>query len=234
MDYFLTEQQMMIRETARQVAREKIVPVRAELDEKEEFPWEVIKACAAADLFAIWIPEAYGGLGGGILDLCVAVEELSRGLRRRRRLLRGLGPRHDPDRPLRLRGAEGEVPPRRGLRAPARGLRPHRGRRRQRRRGRADHRGRDGDHYVLNGTKQWITNGGDAEIYTVVAITDRSRGARGASTFIVEKGTPGFTFGKKEIKMGIRSSSTRELVFTDCRSRRRTCSARRGRGSSSR
>ena len=65
MDYFLTEQQMMIRETARQVAREKIVPVRAELDEKEEFPWEVVKACAAADLFAIWIPEAYGGLGGG-------------------------------------------------------------------------------------------------------------------------------------------------------------------------
>jgi butyryl-CoA dehydrogenase len=88
----------------------------------------------------------------------------------------------------------------------------------------------DGEHYVLNGTKQWITNGGDAEIYTVVAITDRSRGARGASTFIVEKGTPGFTFGKKEIKMGIRSSSTRELVFEDCRVPKANLLGREGQG----
>jgi len=75
----------------------------------------------------------------------------------------------------------------------------------------------DGDHYVLNGTKQWITNGGEAEIYTVVAMTNKAKGARGASAFIVEKGTPGFTFGKKENKMGIRASATRELVFQDCR-----------------
>ena len=74
-----------------------------------------------------------------------------------------------------------------------------------------------GDHYILNGTKQWITNGGEAEIYTVVASVDRSKGARGAATFIVEKGTPGFEFGKKEDKMGIRASATRELVFTDCK-----------------
>ncbi len=74
-----------------------------------------------------------------------------------------------------------------------------------------------GDHYVLNGTKQWITNGGEAEIYTVVAAVNRSKGARGAATFIVEKGTPGFEFGKKEDKMGIRASATRELVFTDCK-----------------
>jgi len=76
---------------------------------------------------------------------------------------------------------------------------------------------RDGDHYVLNGTKQWITNGGEAEIYTVLAVTDRSKGPRGASFFIVEKGDPGFSFGKKEKKLGIRASSTRELVFQDCR-----------------
>ena len=75
----------------------------------------------------------------------------------------------------------------------------------------------EGNEYVLNGTKQWITNGGEAEIYTVIAITDKAKGARGASAFIVEKGTPGFTFGKKENKMGIRASSTTELIFNNCR-----------------
>ena len=70
---------------------------------------------------------------------------------------------------------------------------------------------------MLNGTKQWITNGGEAEVYTIIALTDKTKGPRGASAFIVEKGTLGFTFGKKEEKMGIRSSSTRELVFENCR-----------------
>ncbi|HOW90186.1 MAG TPA: acyl-CoA dehydrogenase family protein, partial [Elusimicrobiales bacterium] len=76
---------------------------------------------------------------------------------------------------------------------------------------------KDGDHYVLNGTKQWITNAGEAEIYTVIASTDKSKGTRGASAFIVEKGTKGMEFGKKEKKMGIRASATREVIFTDCR-----------------
>jgi butyryl-CoA dehydrogenase len=76
---------------------------------------------------------------------------------------------------------------------------------------------RDGGDYVLNGTKQWITNGGEAEIYTVLALTNPAKGPRGASMFIVEKGTPGFSFGKKEDKMGIRASATRELHFEDCR-----------------
>ena len=76
---------------------------------------------------------------------------------------------------------------------------------------------KDGDFYILNGTKQWISNGGEADIYTVFAITDPGRGVRGASAIIVEKGTPGFEFGKKENKLGIRSSATRELIFTDCR-----------------
>ena len=73
----------------------------------------------------------------------------------------------------------------------------------------------DGDEWVLNGTKQWITNGGEAQIYTVVAMTDRSRGARGASMFVVEEGDPGFSCGPKEMKMGIRTSSTTELIFKD-------------------
>ena len=76
---------------------------------------------------------------------------------------------------------------------------------------------RDGDHYILNGTKQWISNAGEAEIYTVVALTDPSKGPRGASVIVVEKDTPGFSFGKKEDKMGIRASVTRELIFEDCR-----------------
>jgi butyryl-CoA dehydrogenase len=76
---------------------------------------------------------------------------------------------------------------------------------------------KDGDYYILNGTKQWITNAGEAEVYTVVAMTDKSKGARGASAFIVEKGTPGMDFGKKEKKLGIRASATREVIFTDCR-----------------
>ena len=73
-----------------------------------------------------------------------------------------------------------------------------------------------GDKYVLNGTKQWITNGGEADIYTVFAVTNKSKGARGVSCFIVEKDTPGFSFGKKEDKLGIRASATRELIFEDC------------------
>ncbi|MBF0530023.1 MAG: acyl-CoA dehydrogenase family protein, partial [Deltaproteobacteria bacterium] len=76
---------------------------------------------------------------------------------------------------------------------------------------------RDGDHYILNGTKQWITNAGEADLYSVIAMTDPSRGARGATFFIVEKGDPGFSFGKKEKKLGIRCSSTGELIFNDCR-----------------
>jgi butyryl-CoA dehydrogenase len=96
-------------------------------------------------------------------------------------------------------------------------LRPHRTRRRLRRRWNQNYRYKDGDEYILNGTKQWITNGGEAKVYTVIALTDPTRGARGASAFIVEDGTPGFSYGKKEDKMGIRASATRELIFEDCR-----------------
>ncbi|HOC46829.1 MAG TPA: acyl-CoA dehydrogenase family protein, partial [Syntrophorhabdaceae bacterium] len=89
---------------------------------------------------------------------------------------------------------------------------------------------KDGDHYILNGTKQWITNGGEAEIYTVVAMTDRSKGGRGATAFILEKGMDGFTFGKKENKLGIRASATRELVFQDCKVPKENVIGREGLG----
>jgi len=216
-DYFLTEEQQMIQELAAQIAREKIRPVRAELDEKEEFPWEIMKVLAQSDLFGLYIPEAYGGMGGGVFENCLAIEQLAQSCIgvATSFAASGLGAY-----PIVLYGSEeqkhkylSEVAS--GKRIAAFGLTESAAG--------SDVSGiqttavRDGDHYILNGTKQWITNGGEAEIYSVLAITDRSKGPRGASFFILEKGDPGFTFGKKEKKLGIRASATRELVFQDCR-----------------
>lgn len=217
MEYFFTEQQKMIRETARQITEERIKPVRAELDEKEQFPWEIIKEIAKADLFRVFIPEEYEGLGGGSLDLVLAIEELSRGccgvsicyaavalgtipfLR--------FGSEEQKKKYL-PRIAAGEKLAAFGLTESGAGSDA----------GAMKSRALlDGDSYILNGTKQFISNGGEAEIYSVIALTNPAKGSRGASAFIVEKGTPGFTFGKKERKMGIRCSATCELVFHNCR-----------------
>jgi butyryl-CoA dehydrogenase len=89
---------------------------------------------------------------------------------------------------------------------------------------------KDGDYYILNGTKQWITNGGEADVYVVLAVTNRSKGNRGFSAFIVEKDTPGLSFGKKEKKLGIRASATREVIFTDCRIPKENILAKEGMG----
>lgn len=217
MDYFLTEEQAMIRDLASQIAEEKIVPVREELDEKEEFPWEIMKVLAQSDLFGLFIPEEYGGLGKGSLELCIAVEELSRACL-------GVSTTYAANAlgtfPLLLFGTDDQkkkyLPDiAAGKRLVAFGLTEANAG--------SDAAGiqttakLDGNEYVLNGTKQWITNGGEAEIYTIIAMTDRTKGPRGASAFIVEKGTPGFLFGKKEKKMGIRASVTRELIFDNCR-----------------
>lgn len=217
MDYFLTEEQQMIRDLARQIAEERIKPVRAELDEKEQFPTQIMKALAQADLFGIIIPEQYGGLGGGCMENVIAVEELSRACV-------GCSTTYAASflgaYPILLYGneeqkakylpqiASGEKLAAFALTESAAG---------------SDASAitttavRDGDHYVINGTKQWITNGGHAGIYSVIAITDRSKGPRGATAFIVEDGDPGFSVGKKESKLGIRASATAELIFNDCR-----------------
>ena len=217
MNYFLTEEQQMIQELAAQIAKEKVKPVRAQLDEQEEFPWDIMKILAQADLFGLYIPEEYGGMGGGIFENCLAIEQLAQacigiattfaasGLGAYPILLYGNDAQKEQYLPdiasgkrlaafgLTESGAGSDVS---GIKTTA---------------------ARDGDHYILNGTKQWITNGGEAEIYSVLALTDRSKGPRGASFFIVEKGDPGFSFGKKEKKLGIRASATRELIFQDCR-----------------
>jgi len=216
LNYFLTPEQQSIRDLARKVAVEKVLPIRAELDEREEFPWEIIKICGEAGLFGVSISEEYGGFGGGVLENCLAVEELSR-------ICLGVATSYAGSglgaHPIMLYGSPDQkkkyLPDiAKGKRLAAFGLTE------------ADAGSdasairttamRKGDGYLLNGTKQWITNGGEAEIYTIIAMTDRSKGPRGASALIVEKGTPGFEFGKKEKKMGIRASATRELVFQDC------------------
>jgi len=216
LDYFLTEQQKEIKNLTRTIAEEQVLPVRAELDEKEEFPSEIMKILADAGLFGVYIPEEYGGRGGGLLDLCLVVEELSRvcsgiavsyaasGLGSFTLLEYGTDEqkrKYLPD------IASGRKMAAFGLTEAEAGSDA----------GRIQTTAQRTDKgYILNGTKQFITNGGDAEVYTVIALTDKTRGPRGASAFIVEKDTPGFTFGRKEKKLGIRASSTRELVFEDC------------------
>jgi butyryl-CoA dehydrogenase len=216
LDYFFTPEQKMIRDLARKVAQEKMLPARAELDEKEEFPWEIVKISADAGLMGVSMPEEYEGFGGGILEYCLVAEELSRvclGIATSI-VASGLGAM-----PILLFGNPEQkkkyLPDiAKGKKLAAFGLtEAHAGSDAGAIRTTAT---RKGDGYVLNGTKQWITNGGEAETYSVIAMTDRSKGPRGASALIVEKGTPGFDFGKKEKKMGIRSSATRELVFQDC------------------
>jgi butyryl-CoA dehydrogenase len=230
MDYLLTEEQIMIRDLARQIAVEKIVPVRAELDEQNKFPRDIMKAIAQADLYALFIPEEYGGLGKKSLELCITVEELSKACV-------GVATTYASSAlgtyPILLYGSEEQkkkfLPDvATGKSLVAFGLTEANAG--------SDASGiqttakLEGNEYVLNGTKQWITNGGEAELYTIIAITDKSKGPRGASAFIVEKGTPGFTFGKKENKMGIRASSTTELIFNDCRIPKENLISKQGMG----
>ncbi len=222
MNYLLTEEQLMIRETAREIAQKRIKPIAIECDEKNEFPWEIQKVIADAGLFGVYLPEQYGGMidpatSNGITNLVVAVEELSKAcggislslaataLGTLPIVLFGTDKQKQKYLPDLASGAKlaafavteaGAGSDAGSIQATAR---------------------KDGEDYIINGTKQWITNGKVAETYAVVVMTDKDKGARGATAFIIEKGTPGFSFGKKEDKMGIRASSTYELVFEDCK-----------------
>jgi len=217
MDYGLNEQQQEVVNIARQIAQKKIKPVREHYDKTEEFPWPIVEEMRKADLFGVYLPEEVGGLGGGNLELVLAAEELSRAcggislcvatssLCALPILLYGspeLRNRFLPDLATGKRlGAFNITEPSAGSDATAT---------------KATAR-LEGDHYVLNGIKNFCSTGKDAEIYVVFASTNLNRGPRGISAFVVEKGTPGFTFGKKEDKMGIRANGTYELVFQDCR-----------------
>ena len=230
MDYLLTEEQQMVRELARKIAEEKVRPVASQYDESGEFPWDVIRAIGEADLFGLFIPAEYGGIGTSIMNLCLATEELSRACggiavcyaasalgtlpiihfgsdEQKQRFLPDLAKG-------KTIAAFALTEPEAGSDASATKMTAK----------------KDGDHYLLNGTKHFITNGGEAQINTVIAMTDKTKGPRGASAFIVEKGTPGLSFGKKEEKLGIRASVTQELIFTDCKVPKENLLSREGMG----
>ncbi len=215
--YPLTEEQQMIKETARRLAEEMIVPKRAELDEKEEFPWDILKEMAKLDLFGIFIPEAYGGLGFGCFENALAIEQIAWGCA-------GVATTYAANGlaayPILLFGSEEQK--KKYLSEIAKGKKLAAFALSESQAGSdagaiQTTAAKDGNNYVINGIKQWITGGGEADIYVVIAITDKKKGTRGVSAFIVEKEDPGILFGKKERKMGIRASVTREIIFEDCR-----------------
>ncbi|MHB8170519.1 MAG: acyl-CoA dehydrogenase [Thermincolia bacterium] len=218
MNFTLTDEQEMMRKMVRDFAENEVAPSAAERDEKEEFSREIFEKMAEMGLPGIPWPEEYNGAGADNVSYAIAVEELSRvcastGVTLSVQVsLAGF--------PIYKLGTEEQkqkylIPLAEGSKIGAFGLTESNAG--------TDAGGvrttaqLDGDHYILNGSKIFITNAGEAEIYVVFAATDRSKGHKGLSAFIVEKGTPGFTFGKKEKKLGIRSSITMELVFENCR-----------------
>ncbi len=215
-DLLFSKTQLELKELAQKIAQEKILPRREYYDETEGFPWDIVKELASAGFFQVYVPKEYGGRSGGVTEMCLVAEELSRVCGGIALSFAGtaLG-----SYPIILFGNEEQkrkylTPIAKGEKLAAFGLTEANA-------GsdvssvQAQAKPAEGG-YVLNGTKQWITNGGEAEIYTIVAVTDKSKGSRGASAFILEKGCEGFSFGKKENKMGIRASATRELIFNDC------------------
>jgi len=220
MNFEPTEEQSLLREMVREFAVKEVAPSAPERDEQERFDRDLMFGrLAALGLTGIIFPEVYGGAGADYISYAVAVEELSRvcastGVTLSAHLSLGSNPIYlfgseEQKRKFLTPLATGEKMGAFGLTEPSAG---------------SDAGGtksvavRDGDEWIVNGTKVFITNGGEAEIYVIFARTDKeARKHHGISAFIVEKGTPGFSFGKKERKMGIRSSLTCELVFENCR-----------------
>ncbi len=216
MDYFFDEFQQELMQSARRIGREKVKPVAAEYDRNATFPWDMVKIFAEAGFYGIYIPEEYGGLGRGVMDLVIVTEELSRfcggislaiaatALGAFPIILNGSDEQKQKYLPDLAEGkklaAFGLTEPQAGSDAASIKTRAV----------------KKGDKYILNGNKIFITNGGEAKIYTIIANTDPERGSRGVSALIVEDGMPGFSYGKEEDKMGIRASTTRELIFEDC------------------
>jgi alkylation response protein AidB-like acyl-CoA dehydrogenase len=218
MTFEFTETHQMIRETARKFAEEKLAPDAVLRDEEQMFPTEAVKELASLGFMGMMVPEEWGGIGLDTVSYVIAMEEISRvdascgvimsvnnslvcyGLNeygstdQKERYLRDLASG-------RTLGAFALSEPEAGSDASAQHTTAT----------------RDGDFYLINGTKNWITNGSTADVVLVMAATDRSRGAKGVSAFIVEKGTKGFSVARKEKKLGIRSSDTVSLGFTDCR-----------------
>ncbi|MFI6733851.1 acyl-CoA dehydrogenase family protein [Nonomuraea sp. NPDC050451] len=215
--YAPAEEHDLLRETIRALADEKIAPQAAAADENEEFPWEVYKALVAADFHAVHIPEQYGGAGADALATVIVIEEVARAC-----ASSSLIPAVNKLGTVPLLLSASEELKSRYLSAVAGGeamfsyalSEPEAGSDAASMKTRAV---RDGDDYVLNGTKMWITNAGVSEYYTVMAVTDPSAGARGISAFVVEKSDEGVSFGPKERKLGIKGSPTRQVILEDVR-----------------
>lgn len=217
MDFNLSKEHELLREMYRSFAEAEVKPLAEEIDEEERFPYETVEKLAKIGFLGIPFPKEYGGQGGDNLAYAMAVEELSRVCGTTGVIVSA----HTSlcAAPIYEHGTEeqkqkylpgllsGEKLGAFGLTEPAAGTDAA---------GQETRAVLNGDHYILNGTKIFITNAGPAEIYIIFAMTDKSKGTKGISAFIVEKDFPGFSIGKKEKKMGIRASSTAELIMQDC------------------
>jgi butyryl-CoA dehydrogenase len=218
MDFELTEEQQMIRKMVRDFAEKEIAPIAKETDAEEKFPWETIRKMAALGFLGLPFPEEYGGAGADNVSLAIAMEEIAR-------VCGSTAITLDAHtslccEPIYLFGSEaqkqkylprlysGEWIGAFGLTEPAAGSDAG---------GTKTRAVRDGDEWVINGQKCFITNGSIADVVVITAVTDPERGTRGISSFIVEKGIPGFRLGRDEEKMGLKGSVTSELFFEDCR-----------------
>lgn len=216
MDFKLSEEQSMLRDMVRKISEKEFAPKAAEIDEKETFPWENKRVLEENGLLGIQIPESYGGAGAGMLSLAIVVEEVARVCAGTSVILTTQALASDP---LLIGGSEAQK--KKWLKPMAEGsslgacaiTEPGAGSDVTGIRTVADLKGSE---YVINGSKIFITNGGVSDIITVVAYTDKSKGHKGISMFVVPKDSIGFSVGKEEKKMGIRCSDTRELVFEDC------------------
>src|SRR6266487_4688957 len=213
----LSEEQRELRDLVRTLARERIAPRAAEIDESHEFPWDVVELYRENDIFGLFFEEQYGGLGTGTLLALIAIEEVSKvcatsGLILAVQELGSLGLKlagSDEQKELRLpKLASGEQLCAYALTESGSGSDSAAMRTTAR---------RDGDAFILNGSKRFITNAGVASLYTVFAKTDPGAGHAGISAFVVEADTPGFTVARLEPKMGISGSTTGELTFDDVR-----------------
>lgn len=217
MDFTLTREQQFVEQMVSEFAETEVKPLAAEVDETERFPQETVEKMARYGMLGIPFPVEYGGAGGDTLSYILTVEGLSKVCATTGVIVSA----HTSlcATPIYQFGTEEQkqkylIPLAKGEKLGAFGLtEPNAG---------TDASGQqttavlDGDNYILNGQKIFITNGGAAEIFVVFAMTDRSKGNHGITAFIVEKGMPGFSIGKLEDKMGIRGSSTTELIFEDC------------------
>lgn len=217
MDYFLSDEEKTLKEKARNVAETLVKPVYCEFDERAEFPMEIVKEMGRRGLLKIFIPTEYGGTGAKIMDMCIACEEVSRvcaGVATAYAVnALGSGPivlfaTEEQKKKYLPKIAVGELLCAFGLTEAQAGSDVANLQTTAR---------KENGHYVLNGVKQFISSGSLSDVVVVLASTDRSRGARGISAFIVEKDTPGFSYGKEENKLGIRASTTTELVFEECK-----------------